>query len=126
MQITFPNLTPDVETGAGSWTDDMFARAIREGIGHDGRPLVPIMPYENFRHMSDEDLASVVVYLRSIPAVHNPLPQTKLPLPFKLLTKGFPEPLTEAVASLDGGNSVRHGEYLAQIGGCEIATWLPI
>ncbi len=119
LQITFPNLTPDLETGAGSWTDDMFARAIREGIGHDGRPLVPIMPYENFRHMSDEDLAAVVVYIRSIPAVHNQLPQTKLPLPFKLLTKGFPEPLTKAVASLDSVDSVRHGEYLTQIGGCE-------
>jgi hypothetical protein len=119
LQITFPNLTPDVETGAGSWTDDMFARAIREGISHDGRALVPIMRYENFRHMSDEDLAAVVVYLRSIPAVHNPLPQLKLPLLFKLLTKGFPEPLSEAVVSLDGVDSVRHAEYLTQIGGCE-------
>ena len=118
LQITFPNLTPDGETGAGSWTDDMFARAIREGIGHDGRPLVPIMPYEDYRQMSDEDVAAVVVYLRSIPAVHNPLPQTKLPLPFKLLTKGFPEPLTGPVASLDSVDPVRRGEYLAQVGGC--------
>ena len=35
--VTAPNITPDRETGAGAWTDDMFARAIREGIGHDGR-----------------------------------------------------------------------------------------
>jgi mono/diheme cytochrome c family protein len=119
LQITFPNLTPDAETGAGSWTDDMFARAIREGIGHDGRPLVPIMPYEDFRYMSDEDLAAVVVYLRSIPAVYNPLPQMKLPLLFKLLTKGFPEPLTGAVSSVDSVDSIRHGEYLTQISGCE-------
>ena len=42
-----PNLTPDRETGAGAWTDDMLARAIREGVGHDGHLLDPtIMPYE--------------------------------------------------------------------------------
>ncbi len=125
LQITFPNLTPDVETGAGSWTDDMFARAIREGIGHDGRPLVPIMPYENYRHMSEEDLAAVVVYLRSIPAVRNPLPQMKLPLPFKLLTKAYPEPLAGPIATPDRADPIRHGEYLTQIagcGGCHMAT----
>ena len=62
--LVAPNITPDKETGAGTWTDAQFARAIREGIGHDGRRLFPMMPYMNFREMSDEDLASVVVYIR--------------------------------------------------------------
>jgi len=52
------NITPDKETGAGNWSDDTLARAIREGIGHDGRTLFPLMPYPNYRQMSDEDLAS--------------------------------------------------------------------
>ena len=59
--VTAPNITPDRETGAGAWADDMLARAIREGIGHDGRTLFPLMPYTQYRYMSDEDLASVVV-----------------------------------------------------------------
>ena len=67
--LVVPNISPDVETGAGSWTDEQFARAIREGIGHDGRRLFPMMPYMNFQSMSDEDLASVVVYIRSIAPV---------------------------------------------------------
>ncbi len=79
------NLTPDPETGAGSWTDDQLARAIREGVGHDGRALFPIMPYQRYRNMSDEDLASVVVYLRSLPAVHNRLPATEIIFPVKYL-----------------------------------------
>src|SRR5215213_7824016 len=54
-----PNITPDEETGAGAWTDDMFARAIREGVGHDGRALFPAVPY--YRNYSDEDVASIVV-----------------------------------------------------------------
>lgn len=61
--LTAPNITPDVETGAGTWTNEQLARAIREGIGHDGRRLFPVMPYEFFRKMSDEDLASVIVYV---------------------------------------------------------------
>jgi hypothetical protein len=66
--VVAANLTPDRETGIGNWTDDMLARAIREGVGHDGRLLHPtIMPYEFYRSMSDEDLASIIVYLRSIP-----------------------------------------------------------
>jgi hypothetical protein len=58
-RIVAPNLTPDKETGAGTWTDDMFTRALREGIGHDGRALFPLMPYVNFRKLSDEDVAPV-------------------------------------------------------------------
>jgi cytochrome c553 len=118
VAFTYPNITPDAETGAGTWTDDMLARGIREGIGHDGRPLVPVMPYENLRHLTDEDLAAVVVYLRSIPPVHNPLPQTKLPLPFKLLVKGFPEPLAGPVAAPAAADPARNGEYLTQLGAC--------
>src|ERR1700687_3136988 len=68
-RIFAPNLTPDPETGAGTWTDDQLARAIREGVGHDGRALFNLMPYEHYRTMSDEDLASVIVYLRALPPV---------------------------------------------------------
>ena len=70
-KVISPNLTPDKETGAGNWTDDMLARAVREGIGHDGRTLFPLMPYMNYREMPDEDLASVIAYLRTLP----PLPE---------------------------------------------------
>ena len=47
--LTAPNLTPDNETGIGTWTDDMLIRAIREGISHDGRVLHPQMWYRSFR-----------------------------------------------------------------------------
>src|SRR5579863_275143 len=71
--VVAPNLTSDPQTGAGAWTDDQLARAIREGIGHDGRALFPMMPYQDFRKMSDDDLASIIVYLRSLPPVRNQL-----------------------------------------------------
>ena len=116
--LTAPNLTPDVETGAGMWTDDMLARAIREGIGHDGRALFPIMPYARFAAMSDEDLASVVVYLRALPAVRNPLPKTVVPFPPGPLINSLPRPITAPVPAPDVSTPERKGEYLVRIAVC--------
>jgi mono/diheme cytochrome c family protein len=116
--VVAPNLTPDPETGAGAWTDDQFARAIREGIGHDGRALFPMMPYQDFRNMSDEDLASIVVYLRSLPPVHSQLSKTEIIFPVKYLIRSVPEPVTAAVAAPDRSDRVKYGQYLATIGGC--------
>ena len=117
-RVVAPNLTPDPQTGAGNWTDDQLARAIREGIGHDGRTLFPFMPYPNFRKMSDEDLASVVVYLRSLPPVHHELPTTEIIFPVKYLMRSAPEPVTEAVPAPDPGDRVKYGEYLVTLGSC--------
>src|SRR5215468_46851 len=72
-QIVVSNITPDKETGAGNWTDDQIARAIREGIKHDDTTLFPLMPYMLYKNLSDEDLASVVVYLRSLSPIRNAL-----------------------------------------------------
>ncbi|HEY4661201.1 MAG TPA: cytochrome c, partial [Terriglobales bacterium] len=100
-KIFAPNLTPDRETGAGTWSDDALARAIREGIGHDGRALFPIMPYTHYRTMPDEDLASVVVYLRSLPPVRNSSPKTEIIFPVKYLIRNAPHPITAPVPQPD-------------------------
>src|SRR5262249_41629029 len=110
-----PNITPDPETGAGNWTDDMFARAIREGIGHDGRALA-VMPWRRFRNLSDEDLASVISYVRSIPAIRNVLPE-------RILTEEQsqrlnPEPLSQPVPEPDLSTPAKRGQYLVTLAGC--------
>ncbi len=117
-RMVAPNLTPDPETGAGNWSDDALARAIREGIGHDGRALFPMMPYQDEAHLSDEDLASIVVYLRSLPAVRNPLPPTEIIFPVKYLIRGVPQPLTAPVAAPDLSTGLERGKYLVTIAGC--------
>ncbi|MGA8152872.1 MAG: c-type cytochrome [Terriglobales bacterium] len=116
--VVASNLTPDAQTGAGTWSDDQLARAIREGIGHDGRTLFPMMPYEHYRHMSDEDLASVIVYLRSLPAVHHELPKTEIVFPVKYLIRSAPQPVTAPVTSPDPGNQVQWGAYRVELAGC--------
>ncbi len=117
-RVVAPNLTPDPETGAGRWTDDQFARAIREGVGHDGRTLFPLMPYARYHQMSDEDVASAVVYLRSLPAVRNPLPKTEIIFPVKYLIRNAPQPLTSPVAQVASSDPVQRGAYLVNLAGC--------
>ncbi len=112
------NITPDKETGAGAWSDDALARAIREGIGHDGRALFPLMPYPHYRQMSDEDLASVIAYVRSVPAVRNQLPTTKMPFPLSFLIQNVPAPVTATVAAPDQSTPAARGAYLAQMAAC--------
>jgi len=108
-----PNITPDQETGIGAWTDDEIARAIQEGVSRNGRALFPVMPYMYFRHLTDEDLASIVVYLRTIPAVRNPLPVTKLVFPLSLIVKTMPQPLTSHEPDKPRNTPEQRGEYLA-------------
>lgn len=115
--VTAPNLTPDRDTGSGRWTDDQLARAIREGIGHDGRALFPIMPYEKFREMTDEDLASVIVYLRSVPPVRHELPPSAVPFPVSRLINSAPQPITAPVTA-DLSTPEKRGQYLTTIAAC--------
>jgi mono/diheme cytochrome c family protein len=117
-QIVAPNISPDPETGAGSWTDDQLARAIREGIGHDGRALFPLMPYPHFSHMSDEDLASVIVYLRSLPPVRQPQPATQIIFPVRYLIRAVPQPVEAPVPEPDTSTPEKRGAYLVEMAGC--------
>ena len=116
--LTASNITSDPETGAGRWTDDTLARAIREGIGHDDRALFPFMPYANYRKMSDEDLASVITYIRSLPAVSRQNPPSDVPFPVNRLINSMPEPIEGSVPEPDLSTPENRGEYLTTIGSC--------
>lgn len=117
-KVYAPNITPDPETGAGSWSDDQLARAIREGVSHDGRALFPFMPYPDFRIMSDEDLASIIVYLRSLPPVRKQVPTTDLIFPVKYLIRNVPRPLDAPVPEPNVSTPEKRGKYLVTIAGC--------
>jgi mono/diheme cytochrome c family protein len=116
--IYTPNITPDPETGIGTWSDDAVARAIQEGVDVNGRALFPIMPYLQFRELDDEDLASVVVYVRSIPAVKHFVPKSTLVTPLNLLVKTMPKPLASHPAPPARTTAVERGHYLVTTAGC--------
>lgn len=74
------NLTPD-ETGLGGWTLDNFKKALKEGKykGIDAsRPLLPPMPWQNFAHITDEDIEAIYNYLQSVKPVSNRVPAAML------------------------------------------------
>jgi len=75
------NLTPDKETGIGSWTEEMFIKALRTGkhMG-TGRDILPPMPWQEFGAMTDADMKAVFAYLKSLKPISNAVPD---PIPPK-------------------------------------------
>jgi len=108
-----PNITPDEETGIGKLTDGEIARTLRYCVGHDGRLIVPFMPYQE---MSDEDLTAIISFLRSQPAVKHEVKPTeyqflaKALISFGLLKPEFPE--NEPPKSVKKGVTIEYGKYL--------------
>ena len=69
-----PNLTPDMETGLGSWTEEQIITAFTAGKRPDGRELAPIMPWRAFANLTAEDKTAIAAYLKSLPPVVNKVP----------------------------------------------------
>jgi cytochrome c553 len=117
-KVIAPNITSDPVTGIGAWTDDEVARAVQEGVSRDGSPLFPIMPYMNFRNLTDEDLASLVVYLRTIPPVSQVRERSTLIFPLSVLVNVMPQPLP-VHTPVERTTPVARGEYLVRtVAGC--------
>jgi mono/diheme cytochrome c family protein len=116
-EVVAPNITPDVETGIGAWTDGEKIRAIREGVSRDGRPLFPMMPYQSFAKMSDSDVQALVAYMNTLPAVRNPLPRTRLNFPVNYLITSAPAP-ARSVANVNPADKLEWGRYLVTIASC--------
>lgn len=121
--VSMPNLTPDLETGIGGWTDAEIARAIREGVDKDGVALV-MMPSYNYRVMSDADVAAMIGYLRSLEPVHNPIPEfqanavAKVMLALGLFGQdALQAPITVAQAAPEN-ELPEYGYYLLKLGAC--------
>lgn len=117
-QVVSANITPDVESGIGGWTDGEKIRAIREGVSRDGHPLFGFMPFEAFSRMSDEDVHSVVAYMNTLPPVRNVLPRTKLDFPVSLLSRLSPRPVDGPVSAPSRSDPKAYGAYLVRLANC--------
>jgi mono/diheme cytochrome c family protein len=78
------NITPDADTGIGSWTDDQFYAALHDGVGHGLGYLYPVMPYTSYTKMTREDVLAIKAYLFSLKPVFSPLPPNGLSFPFDI------------------------------------------
>jgi mono/diheme cytochrome c family protein len=109
-----PNITPDRDTGIGTWTEDQVVTALREGRTPDGHMLRPPMPVPFYRAMSDQDAHAVAAYLLSRPPVaqQSPPPQYKIAAP-----SGYGPPVGH-VAAPPHDNTAAYGAYLGSMGHC--------
>lgn len=78
------NITQDSKTGIGSWSFEDFYQAMKHGVRPDGDPLYPAFPYTSFARLSDDDIASIYLYLKTIAPVAAAAPVNDLKFPFNL------------------------------------------
>lgn len=104
-----PNITPDPETGIGTWTDAQLITAIREGKRPDGTTIGPPMPFEMYRGLSDNDVKAIVAYLRVVKPVVNKVAKSKYNFP---LPPSYGPPVG-SVPDVPRDDKLRYGAYLA-------------
>ena len=80
--IYSPNITPDMQTGIGAWTDGDFLSAIHKGVGRGGEPLYPAFPYAAYTYLTDADGLAIKAYLFSLKPVHSIAPENTLSFPY--------------------------------------------
>jgi mono/diheme cytochrome c family protein len=86
-----PNITPDVETGIGRWSDEQFLRALHDGVRPDGANYFPVFPYPSFTKITDADVLAIKAYLFSLPPVRqaNRAHAVAFPLSWRFLQTGW-------------------------------------
>lgn len=108
------NITPK---GIGHWTDAELIQALTQGINKDGETLFPLMPYLFFRELSQEDLFSIIAYIRSLKPVDYQPPKRELVAPIEVLVSSTPPPWTPKPTP-DRKNTVEYGKYLVTVASC--------
>jgi mono/diheme cytochrome c family protein len=109
-----PNITPDMETGIGSWSEDDIVDVLHNARTPDGKYLGPPMSFLWYRGMSDTDARAIAKYIKSVPAVRNEVPRSTFQIPLN----GFGPEVT-SVPDVPKTDIVKYGEYLAgPVGHC--------
>lgn len=118
------NITPDVETGIGSYSDASFLDAVHKGIGRGNTKLYPAMPYASYTYMSDADALAIKAYLFTLKPLHAPAPANTLVFPFSQrglmsVWSAFFNPDKRYEPNTDRSAAWNRGAYLAEaLGHC--------
>jgi mono/diheme cytochrome c family protein len=125
--IYSPNITPDPDTGIGTWSDAEFVRSMHRGIGKNGEDLYPAYPYTSYALTSDGDALAIKAYLFSLPAVRATAPPNTLSFPYNqrylmrfwklLFLPAHPE-VSDSEAQTGAGRGRYLVEALAHCGEC--------
>ncbi|OKL39839.1 c-type cytochrome [Pontibacter flavimaris] len=113
------NITPDKETGIGTWTDGEVYRAMTQGVSKDGEPLFPLMPYGAYKQLTTQDAYAIIAYIRTLEPIRNEVPESDADFPFNLILRTMPSsqmPKATNPASLN--DELLRGEYLVAVASC--------
>jgi mono/diheme cytochrome c family protein len=115
FDVTAANITPDKETGIGTWSDADIKKLLRTGIRPNGEPIAAVMPTGFYDIMTERDLNSIVAYLHTLKPIKNKVPDPiyKFPAP-RTEVPGGDKPYTEAMLK----EKLKKGFYLVTIAHC--------
>ena len=112
--VVAKNITP---AGIGTMTDGELFRAITSGVRKNGEAMFPVMPYPAFNKMSDEDLYSIIAYIRTLRPIENDVPDHQLDFPLNFIVKMMPAPHV-TIQPPDTSYQYEYGQYLVNAAGC--------
>ena len=120
QQFGFPgsfrarNITP---SGISRYTDGELFRVITTGVTKEGRAMFPVMPYHNYGRMDEEDIKSIIAYIRTLPGIKNDVPPSSADFPMSIIINTIPEKAspTKLPAKTD---VVNYGKYLVNAAAC--------
>ncbi|HVJ89748.1 MAG TPA: cytochrome c [Labilithrix sp.] len=120
VHVRAPNITPDPETGIGNWTDGEIARAIREGVSKNGRPLFPQMPYGTYREtLADGEVLDIIAYLRTLKPVKHDAGKTSVAFPVSMFIRTAPQPLEQSPPPAPSpSDKLGRGKWLLKTSSC--------
>ncbi|QQS35624.1 MAG: c-type cytochrome [Ignavibacteriales bacterium] len=113
--IPVRNITP---AAIGDWTDGEILRALTSGINKHGEALFPIMPYDGFAEMDQEDLYSIIAYLRTLKPIDNEIGERNLDFPVNYIVKTLPLNTYKPRQAPDRSNTKEYGKYLVKMASC--------
>ncbi len=109
------NITP---ARIGNWSGGELIRAIATGVSRDGTALFPLMPYADFNQLTQEDLYSIVAYLRTLKPIENKIPDRHLDFPMNMIVKTIPLRSYTPAPQIARTDTVAYGKYLTTIASC--------
>lgn len=113
--VSAKNITP---AGIGHWTDGEIIRLVTQGVNKDNNVIFPLMPFPLYNNLSEEDMYSIVAYIRSLKPIENTVPETKLNFPLNFIVKTMAMESYKPVKEVDKSDVINYGKYLSTIGGC--------
>jgi hypothetical protein len=108
------NITP---AGISRYTDGELYRVITTGVNKDGRPMFPVMPYLNYGKMDQEDIYSIIAYIRSLESIDNPVQESVSDFPMSVILHTIPSK-GEPAKRPDPSDKVAYGKYLVNAAAC--------